>query len=113
MLGTISKVAEKKNISLNVEVPEELFIEADEDKLRQIFMNLFSNAINYTHEGGNVKVYVKSLLKPDGSENVQFTVSDTGMGIPKKICRVFLNVFTVWIRQDPEAPVERDWGCLL
>ncbi|ASA20331.1 two-component system histidine kinase PnpS [Paenibacillus donghaensis] len=96
VLGTISKVAEKKNISLSAEVPEELFIEGDEDKLRQIFMNLLSNAINYTHEGGSVKVSVINRVKPDGTETVVFTVSDTGMGIPRKdLPRIFERFYRV------------------
>lgn len=96
VLGTISKVAEKKNITLSANVPEELFIEGDEDKLRQIFMNLLSNAINYTHEGGNVKVTVVNQQKPDGTESVVFTVSDTGMGIPRKdLPRIFERFYRV------------------
>lgn len=52
VLETLSKVAEKKKITLSSDVSAELFIEGDEDKLRQIFMNLLSNAINYTQDGG-------------------------------------------------------------
>lgn len=92
-------------------MPNELFVEGDEDKLRQIFMNLLSNAINYTHDGGSVKVTVVNGHKPDGTETVVFTVSDTGMGIPARICRGFLNAFTGWIRQDREAPAEPASDC--
>ena len=96
VLGTISKVAEKKNITLSAKVPEELFIEGDEDKLRQIFMNLLSNAINYTQEGGSVKVSVVNKQKPDGTESIVFTVSDTGMGIPRKdLPRIFERFYRV------------------
>lgn len=96
VLGTLSKVAEKKKISLSAEVPEELFVEGDEDKLRQIFMNLLSNAINYTHDGGNVKVTVVNSHKANGTETVVFTVSDTGMGIPRKdLPRIFERFYRV------------------
>lgn len=96
VLGTLSKVAEKKKISLSANVPEELFMEGDEDKLRQIFMNLLSNAINYTHEGGSVKVTVDNGQKADGTETVVFTVSDTGMGIPRKdLPRIFERFYRV------------------
>lgn len=96
MLETMSKVAEKKNISLSADVPAELFVEGDEDKLRQIFMNLLSNAINYTHEGGSVKVTVVNGHKADGTETVVFTVRDTGMGIPRKdLPRIFERFYRV------------------
>lgn len=96
VLGTLSKVAEKKKISLSAEMPEELFVEGDEDKLRQIFMNLLSNAINYTHDGGSVRVTAANSHKADGSETVVFTVSDTGMGIPRKdLPRIFERFYRV------------------
>ncbi|UQZ35940.1 PAS domain-containing sensor histidine kinase [Paenibacillus sp. PK3_47] len=96
VMGTLSKVAEKKKISLSAEVPEELFVEGDEDKLRQIFMNLLSNAINYTHDGGSVRVTAANSHKADGTETVVFTVSDTGMGIPRKdLPRIFERFYRV------------------
>lgn len=71
-------------------------MEGDEDKLRQIFMNLLSNAINYTHDGGSVKVTVVNGHKADGTETVVFTVSDTGMGIPRKdLPRIFERFYRV------------------
>ncbi len=96
LLETLSKVAEKKNISLNATVPEELFMEGDEDKLRQIFINLISNAINYTQDGGSVNVNVVNGQKSDGTETVVFTVRDTGMGIPRKdLPRIFERFYRV------------------
>jgi two-component system phosphate regulon sensor histidine kinase PhoR len=96
MLEMMETVAEKKRISLQAEVPEELYMEADEDKLRQILMNLLANAINYTQDGGRVRVVVDHHELSKEEETISFTVTDTGMGIPKKdLPRIFERFYRV------------------
>lgn len=53
---------------------------ADERALRQILLNLVSNAVKFTPEGGTVEVFAK--LEPGGG--VCFGVSDTGIGIAEE-----------------------------
>jgi len=50
---------------------------ADPEKLRQILVNLLSNAIRYTSQGGHVEVHCTA-----DDKNVLIDVSDTGVGIP-------------------------------
>lgn len=84
IMDTMATVAEKKRIALHADIPEELFIEADEDKLRQILLNLLSNAVSYTQDGGKVELKVRELQDAEGTEKVVIKVTDTGIGIPKK-----------------------------
>jgi PAS domain S-box-containing protein len=68
------------NWSLEGEIPERL--EGDPTRLRQILTNLAGNAIKFTREG-EVKVCAERAAASDGSLEMLFTVSDTGIGIPK------------------------------
>ncbi|PLR77777.1 PAS domain-containing sensor histidine kinase [Bacillus sp. V3-13] len=84
--------AKEKNIALNLEVPEEeLEIEGDQYRLKQVFINVINNSITYTPEGGNVTVSVK-----DAEETVTVQIKDTGIGIKKEeIPRIFERFYRV------------------
>jgi signal transduction histidine kinase/ligand-binding sensor domain-containing protein/FixJ family two-component response regulator len=57
------------------------YVETDENKLRQVLVNLLSNAVKFTDQGG-VTLRIRSEEKKQPSIfNLQFEVSDTGVGI--------------------------------
>ncbi|GHO47244.1 sensor histidine kinase [Ktedonospora formicarum] len=73
----LSLQAERKQLTLSTELPKDLpLVEADAHRVGQILRNLLSNAIKYTPEKGDVSVSVHAL-----EQEVQISVSDTGIGI--------------------------------
>jgi two-component system phosphate regulon sensor histidine kinase PhoR len=56
---------------------DEIWIDADSDRMEQILVNLISNAIKYSPDGGVVTLDLRS----ESEEKVVFSVSDTGMGM--------------------------------
>jgi signal transduction histidine kinase len=69
---------EEKNIGVSIGLSEEkLIVWADEDRISQVITNLIDNAVKFTGEGGELKVWTYC------SENkVHVNISDTGAGIP-------------------------------
>ncbi len=70
-------LAERKRIGLEVEIEDRPEIEADDDKLERAIVNLLSNALKFTGEGGRVWLAVG---REDG--NAWVKVRDDGVGIP-------------------------------
>lgn len=67
------------------------------DKLRinQILINILSNAVKYTQEGGKIIMQVKELPQIDEKySQVQFTISDNGQGMSEEYQKVIFNPFT-------------------
>ncbi len=65
------------DVNLALDVDEEVRIRGDELRLRQMFLNLISNAIKYTPEKGHLEI----SLAMDGN-CARVDISDTGIGIP-------------------------------
>ena len=53
----------------------------DNMKLRQVLVNILSNAVKFTPEGGNVELAVERTAQYDGQSTLRFVVSDTGIGM--------------------------------
>lgn len=85
--------ADEKKVDLAVKVEGGLPpLRADERKLKQILLNITSNAVKFTPSGGTV--YLSAGRKKDG--NLELIVKDTGIGISKEdIARVFQPFFQV------------------
>jgi signal transduction histidine kinase len=87
----LSYMASQKGLTLRYsvefDVPDRLV--GEPARLGQILMNLIGNAIKFTDQGG-IDVDVRRASSDKGQVCVQFTVSDTGVGIPAdKIERIF------------------------
>ncbi|MDP4087553.1 MAG: PAS domain S-box protein, partial [Bacillota bacterium] len=72
--------AKKKNVRLHFDYFEEIIqIECDEGRLKQVFLNFIKNGIEAMPNGGdlNVRTFIQD-------HNVQISIQDTGVGIPKE-----------------------------
>ncbi|UNF44313.1 ATP-binding protein [Bartonella krasnovii] len=75
---TLTPQAQEKNITVTTNITPELHAEVDGRAMKQIFLNLISNAVKFTPSGGNIDVC--AFKKKD---NLIFKITDTGVGIPQ------------------------------
>jgi signal transduction histidine kinase len=89
----LSPQATAKHITLHLSLPADLPpIQADEDRITQVLINLVANAIQYTPEGGDV-----TISAAHRADEVHISVKDTGVGIPPEH---LANLFTRFYRVD-------------
>jgi two-component system sensor histidine kinase BarA len=90
--GYISEVKPAdKNINIQSNIPEDLYVLADKNGLHDIFFNILSNAIKFTLDGGQISI---SAWPKD--DFIVHEIRDTGAGIPKdKVERIFDEFYQV------------------
>ncbi len=76
VLKTVEPLAAKKNITLQANVTGSGEVLADSGKVKQMLLNLVSNALKFTEEGGTVTVSALRMR-----DMVEISVADTGIGI--------------------------------
>ena len=82
ILAVYQEAAKDKNIQLDFSSNvESLYMDADLIKMESILSNLLSNSLKYTSSDGNVLL---SINRNVDTGQVEITVTDTGIGIPKK-----------------------------
>jgi two-component system sensor histidine kinase HydH len=92
-LKTIQAQAQEKGIEIVQEIPEENpKVPMDPDRMGQVLLNLFLNAMEAMPEGGVMRI---TLSYREARKIMEFTLSDTGTGIPpKNLAHVFDPYFT-------------------
>jgi len=79
IIDDMDVLAKQKNIKINFWAEEKIHLAADENQVRQLFINLLDNAIKYTPAYGSIFV---NLTKD--KDTAQIKIRDTGMGIPQE-----------------------------
>jgi signal transduction histidine kinase len=59
---------------------QSFMISADYDRLKQVFINLISNAVKYT-DSGSIEISAQGIKDQDGADFLEISVADTGKGI--------------------------------
>lgn len=96
-----TSLAYKKGIEVNALINSEIpsKVKGDPGRLKQVLNNLVGNSVKFTKEG-EVLIKVKKGYEADGTIEILFEVSDTGIGIPEKAQET---IFDAFIQADASA----------
>lgn len=99
-LPLLKTLAQQQSVDIDVQDGTDAVILADFTKLKQVFINLVSNAIKYNKAGG--KVLISATVQTHNS-TLKLTITDTGRGIPSDKQQ---HVFTAFERLGQERNIE-------
>src|SRR6185503_1117596 len=102
-LDSIEPTAQAKGVRLeSVLDPRSVIVSGDPARLQQVFWNLLSNAVKFTPKGGKVQVLLQRV-----NSHIEFSVSDTGIGIPEDFLPHVFERFT-----QKDSSTHREYGGL-
>ncbi|SEQ23631.1 hybrid sensor histidine kinase/response regulator [Thalassovita taeanensis] len=85
----------KTQISVESSIPDNFLLRGDPFRIEQTLLNLIGNAVKFT-SGGQVRVLIGRATADDGASQLEFRVSDTGIGIAEEnLARVFEDFVTI------------------
>ncbi len=98
----------KKEITLNYNITEDIEVYADENMLGSILRNLVNNAVKFTPEGGKVTISAKLL-----DNAVECSVKDTGIGMNQEMQENLFNITFNASRKGTEKEPSTGLGLIL
>ena len=108
-INTVAASARKKNVKINIDLNEDIEVRADGHMIETVIRNLVSNAVKFTHSGGEVSV--SAVNGKDGT--VLLRVSDSGIGMPGEILDKLFKLTEKTNRQGTEGEPSTGLGLLL
>jgi two-component system phosphate regulon sensor histidine kinase PhoR len=100
-LSAIEPQAAQRNVTVRVDIPEDLAVRADPKALDHILVNLIDNGVKYGRSDGNV--WVEARATGPGDDHVRIEIRDDGPGIADKHRA---RVFERFYRADPSRSRE-------
>ncbi len=89
-METIQPLATIKNIQIHADIAEHIFIRADKQRLKQVMINVITNAIKYNRENGEVWIKTATIPSLQGTR-IRLMVKDNGIGIANTdLAKVFM-----------------------
>ncbi|MFT5110805.1 MAG: two-component system sensor histidine kinase TorS [Parasphingorhabdus sp.] len=96
LIALMKSPATDKGLELSFAIDPDIdsYLEGDGERIRQVLTNLLNNAIKFTDKG-QIELIIELLNdNADNSCDIRFTVSDTGVGIPKALLDNIFEPFT-------------------
>ncbi len=81
-------IAKQKGLKVKYHIPKRMVVMVDPEKIKQVFVNLMSNAVKFTEKKGSIEVIVRDL-----GARWSLSVKDTGKGIPQNEIPKLFNKF--------------------
>lgn len=96
MILLVSPQSKAKKIEIRSDFDlESRYAWMDSEKMKQVVLNLLSNAVEYTAEGGQIEAVTRKCLENQGTRKILIEIRDTGVGIlPEHLDKVFEPYFT-------------------
>ena len=109
LLFEVNEAARTKVASSNLELHVDMndinpFVVSDPTKLKQVFINLVGNALKFT-KAGEIVTAVKVLEETDDEVQLEFSVKDSGIGIPEEKLELIFGAF-----QQADGSTTRKFG---
>ena len=75
----IARAAEAQSVDISIDIPQQIEVSVDRDRLERVFLNLMNNALDAMQAGGAVRIVARAEVR-----SVKVEIEDTGPGIPEE-----------------------------